>query len=72
MNDILIIKIFVILFSSLFLVFLALKKPELSGFFEKAGLFGIFLFALFIPIKDGFAIFGMVDAIVFFYRLPHF
>ncbi len=71
MNDILIIKIFVILFSSLFLVFLALKKPELSGFFEKAGLFGIFLFALFIPIKDGFAIFGMVDAIVFFiaYRI---
>ncbi|MHB1645325.1 MAG: O-antigen ligase domain-containing protein [Candidatus Acididesulfobacter diazotrophicus] len=68
---ILIIKILVILFSSLFLVFLALKKPELSGFFEKAGLFGIFLFALFIPLKDGFAIFGMVVAIVFFiaYRI---
>ncbi|MCL5673815.1 MAG: O-antigen ligase family protein [Deltaproteobacteria bacterium] len=68
---ILIIKILVILFSSLFLIFLALKKPELSGFFEKAGLFGIFLFALFISIKDGFAIFGMVVAIVFFiaYRI---
>ncbi|MHB1694436.1 MAG: hypothetical protein ACYCUW_11265 [bacterium] len=80
MSAILIIKIFVILFSSLLLVFLALKKPELSGFFEKAGLFGIFLFALFIPIKDGFAIFGMVVAIVFFiayriskrdFKLPH-
>ena len=71
MSYIIILKIFVILFLSLLLVFLALKKPELSGFFEKAGLFGIFLFALFIPIKDEFAIFGMVVAIVFFiaYRI---
>jgi O-antigen ligase len=71
MNDIIILKIFVIVFSSLFLVFLAFKKPELSGFFEKAGLFGIFLFALFIPLKDGFAIFGMVVTIIFFiaYRI---
>jgi hypothetical protein len=66
MNAILIAKIAAILCVSLFLVFLALKKPSLSGFFEKASLAGIFLFALFIPIKDGFAIFGIVFAIIFF------
>jgi hypothetical protein len=66
MNAILIAKITAILFASLFLVVLALKKPSLKDFFERASLVGIFLFALFIPIKDGFAIFGMIFAIIFF------
>ncbi len=66
MDAILIAKIAAILCASLFLIFLALKKPSLSGFFEKASLGGIFLFALFIPIKDGLAIFGIVFSIIFF------
>jgi MFS family permease len=60
------VKIISIILSAAVLIALAVKKPELSGFFEKAGLFGIFLFALFIPVKDGFAIFGMVTAVIFF------
>lgn len=66
MNFPLLIKITVIVFSAVLLITLAFRKPGLSGFFEKAGLFGIFLFALFIPLEDGFAIFGMVAAIIFF------
>ncbi len=66
MNLLLLVKILFIILSTVVLIALAVKKPELSGFFEKAGLFGIFLFALFIPVKDGFAIFGMVTAVIFF------
>ncbi len=60
------IKIISIIFSAAVLITLAVKKPELKSFFEKAGIFGIFLFALFIPLKDGFAVFGMVTAVIFF------
>ena len=66
MNLTILIKIIAIVLSAAFLIALAVRKPGLSGVFEKAGLFGIFLFALFIPIKDGFAVFGMVVAIIFF------
>ena len=62
----LLVKTISIMLSVSVLIALAVKKPELSGFFEKAGLFGIFLFALFIPLEDGFAVFGMVAAIIFF------
>ena len=60
------LKIGSILLSAAVLIALAVKKPEFSRFFEKAGVFGIFLFALFIPVKDGFAVFGMVVTIAFF------
>ena len=66
MNILLFIKIAVIAVSCIILIAIAVKQPDLAGFFEKAALFGIFLFALFIPIKDGFALFGMVVTIVFF------
>ena len=66
MNFLVLIKIISIMLSASVLIALAVKKPELSGFFEKAGLFGIFLFALFIPLEDGFAVFGMAAAIIFF------
>ncbi|MHB1660917.1 MAG: O-antigen ligase family protein [bacterium] len=66
MNPPLSVKIISIVLPGIILIILAIKKTELSGFFEKAGLFGIFLFALFIPIKHDFAIFGMVTAIIFF------
>ncbi len=66
MNILLFIKIAVIAVSCIILIAIAVKRPDLAGFFEKAALFGIFLFALFIPIKDGFALFGMVVTIVFF------
>lgn len=66
MNLPLSVKIISIAVSIIILITLAIKKPELNRFFEKAGLFGIFLFVLFIPIKDGFAIFGMIVAITFF------
>ena len=66
MNLLLSVKIISIMLSASVLIALAVKKPELSGFFEKAALFGIFLFALFIPLEDGFAVFGMVAAIIFF------
>jgi len=71
LNSLLLVKIISILLSCAILVLLAIKKPGLSDFFEKAGLFGLFLFALFIPVKDEFAIFGMVGAIIFFiaYRI---
>ncbi|MCL6119825.1 MAG: O-antigen ligase family protein [Deltaproteobacteria bacterium] len=55
----------ILLFAAVLITF-AVKKRELSRFFEKAGVFGIFLFALFIPVKDGFAVFGMVVTIAFF------
>ncbi|MHB1545859.1 MAG: hypothetical protein ACYCV8_04290, partial [bacterium] len=60
------VKIIFIILSAAVLITLSVKKPELKGFFEKAGLFGIFLFALFIPLIDGFAVFGMVTAVIFF------
>ena len=60
------LKIATILLSAFVLILLAVKRPKLSRFFEKAGVFGIFLFALFIPVKDGFAVFGMVVAIAFY------
>ena len=66
MNILLFIKIAVIAGAGIILIAMAVKRPDLAGFFEKAGLFGIFLFALFIPIKDGFALFGMVATIGFF------
>ena len=66
MDILLLVKIVSIILSAAVLIALGVKKPELSGFFEKAGLFGIFLFALFIPVKDGFAVFGIVIAIAFF------
>ncbi len=66
MNILLFIKIAIIVISGMILIASAVKRPNLAGFFEKAGLFGIFLFALFIPIKDGFALFGMVVTIAFF------
>ncbi|MHB8231457.1 MAG: O-antigen ligase family protein [bacterium] len=66
MNFPLLVKIISLMLSGIILAILAIKKTELSGFFEKAGLFGIFLFALFIPLKDGFAVFGMVVTIAFF------
>ena len=71
MNSILLVKVFSISISSVVLIILSLKKPNLSGIFENLSLFGIFLFALFIPIKDGLAIFGMVFSIIFFvaYRI---
>ena len=66
MNLIAYIKIFSISLPALISIFFAVKKPGSSKFFEYAAITGIFIFALFIPIKDGFAIFGMVAAIVFF------
>jgi hypothetical protein len=66
LNILLFIKIAVIAGAGIILIAMAVKRPDLAGFFEKAGLFGIFLFALFIPIKDGFALFGMVVTIGFF------
>ncbi len=71
MNSALLAKIISISISSVVLIILSLKKPNLSGIFETLSLFGIFLFALFIPIKDGLAIFGMVFSIIFFvaYRI---
>jgi hypothetical protein len=60
------VKIISLILSGIVLIILAIKKTELSGFFEKAGLSGIFLFALFIPLKDGFAVFGMTVTIAFF------
>ena len=66
MNLLTYLKIAAIFLSAAVLIAFAVKKPELSRFFEKAGVFGIFLFALFIPVKVGFAVFGMVAAVVFF------
>ncbi len=66
MNLLAYIKIVTIALSVLILLVLSVKKPELSDFFEKAGLFSIFIFVLFIPIRDAFAIFGMIGTILFF------
>lgn len=66
MSLLLLIKIIAIALSAVVLIVLAVKKPDLSGIFEKAGVAGVFLFALFIPIEDKFAVFGMVAAIAFF------
>ncbi len=66
MDILLFIKMAVIAVSGIILIAIAVKRPSLAGFFEKAGLSGIFLFALFIPVKDGFAIFGMVVTVAFF------
>ena len=66
MNLITYIKIFSISLPALISIFFAVKKPSSSKFFEYAAIAGIFIFVLFIPIKDGFATFGMVAAILFF------
>lgn len=65
------IKFISIILPALILITLAIKKPNFGPFFEFAGLFGIFLFSLFIPVKDGIAITGMVITIIFFisYRI---
>ena len=66
MNFWLLVRIASIIISVAVLFALAIKKTNYSGFFEKGGLAGLFLFALFIPLNDGLAVFGMVAAIVFF------
>ncbi len=66
MNLWLSVKIASLISAAAILIILAIKRTEFGGFFEKGGLSGLFLFAVFIPINDGLAIFGMVAAIIFF------
>lgn len=66
MNFTIALKIISITLSCFFLAVLALKKRGLSGFFEKSAILGLSVFAFFIPLNDGIAVFGMVAAIIFF------